>query len=62
MLDQSVLRLNANTTLTIEGVKDGGTGLLNMLKGAAHFLVVVPGAWKCRLPLLLPASGAPSFS
>jgi hypothetical protein len=24
MLDQSVLRLNANTTLTIEGVKDGG--------------------------------------
>jgi hypothetical protein len=50
MLDQSVLRLNANTTITIEGVKDGGTGLLNMLKGAAHFLSRGPRSLEVQTP------------
>ena len=50
MLDQSVLRLNANTTITIEGVKGGGTGLLNMLKGAAHFLSRGPQSLEVRTP------------
>ncbi len=50
MLDQSVLRLNANTTITVEGVKDGGTGLLNMLKGAAYFLSRGPRSLEVRTP------------
>lgn len=50
MLDQSVLRLNANTTITIEGVKDSGTGLLNMLKGAAHFLSRGPRSLEVQTP------------
>ena len=50
MLDQSVLRLNANTTLTIEGVKGGGTGILNMLKGAAHFFSRGPQSLEVQTP------------
>jgi Flp pilus assembly protein TadD len=37
MLDQSVLRLNANTTITIQAVKEERTGVIDLLKGAAHF-------------------------
>jgi tetratricopeptide (TPR) repeat protein len=50
MLDQSVLRLNANTSITIQGVKDGGTGLLNLLKGAAHFLSRGPRSLEVQTP------------
>lgn len=50
MLDQSVLRLNANTTITVEGVKGRGTGLLNMLKGAAHFLSRGPQSLEVQTP------------
>jgi tetratricopeptide (TPR) repeat protein len=37
MLDQSVLRLNANTTITIEAVKGERTGVVDLLRGAVHF-------------------------
>jgi hypothetical protein len=37
LMNQSVLRLNANTTITLEGVKEERTSLVNLLKGAAHF-------------------------
>ncbi|MGH7408002.1 MAG: FecR domain-containing protein, partial [Candidatus Methylomirabilales bacterium] len=37
LLDQSVLRLSANTTLTLEPVKEERTGVVNLLRGAAHF-------------------------
>lgn len=50
MLDQSVLRLNANTNITIQGVKEGGTGLLNLLKGAAHFLSRGPRSLEVQTP------------
>jgi ferric-dicitrate binding protein FerR (iron transport regulator) len=50
MLDQSVLRLNANTNVTIQGVKEGGTGLLHLLKGAAHFLSRGPRSLEVQTP------------
>jgi len=37
MLDQSVLRLNANTAITIQAVKQERTGGVDLLRGAAHF-------------------------
>jgi tetratricopeptide (TPR) repeat protein len=37
MLDQSVLRLNENTTLTLQAVKEERTGVIDLLRGAAHF-------------------------
>jgi tetratricopeptide (TPR) repeat protein len=37
MLDQSVLRLNAGTELTVEPVKGERTGAVGLLRGAAHF-------------------------
>jgi tetratricopeptide (TPR) repeat protein len=37
MLDQSVLRLNANTELTVEAVKEQRTGVVNLVRGATHF-------------------------
>lgn len=50
MLDQSVLRLNENTNITIQGVKEGGTGLLDLLKGAAHFLSRGPRSLEVQTP------------
>jgi tetratricopeptide (TPR) repeat protein len=38
LVNQSVLRLRENTTLTIEGLKDERTYLVDLLQGAAHFL------------------------
>jgi FecR protein len=37
LLNQSVLRLDANTTITLEAVKEERTGVIDLLKGAAHF-------------------------
>lgn len=37
MLDQSVLRLNANTQITLQAVKEEQTGVVDLLRGAAHF-------------------------
>ncbi|MEW6296503.1 MAG: TonB-dependent receptor [Thermodesulfobacteriota bacterium] len=37
LLDQSVLRLNENTTLTLQAVKEERTGVIDLLRGAAHF-------------------------
>jgi tetratricopeptide (TPR) repeat protein len=50
LLDQSVLRLNANTTITFEGVKEERTGLLALLRGAAHFLSRGPRSLEVRTP------------
>jgi hypothetical protein len=38
MLDQSVLRLNANTTITVQPVKEERTGVVDLIRGAVHFL------------------------
>jgi tetratricopeptide (TPR) repeat protein len=38
LLNQSVLRLNAGTEMVVEAVKDQTTGVVNLLRGATHFL------------------------
>ncbi|HSF01967.1 MAG TPA: FecR domain-containing protein, partial [Solirubrobacterales bacterium] len=50
MLDQSVLRLNANTELTIEPVKDQRTGVVSMLRGATHFFSRGPRSLEVQTP------------
>lgn len=50
MLDQSVLRLNANTELTVEAVKDERTGVVNLLRGAAHFFSRGPRSLEVQTP------------
>ena len=41
-LANSVLRLNANTTLTLQGVKKKETSLVDLVKGAAYFFSHTP--------------------
>ena len=50
LLDQSVLRLNANTELTVEPVKDQRTGVVNLLRGAAHFFSRGPRTLEVQTP------------
>lgn len=38
LMDRSFLRINENTTITLEGVLEERTSLIDLLKGAAHFL------------------------
>jgi tetratricopeptide (TPR) repeat protein len=37
LLDQSVLRLNANTTMTLQALEDRSTWVVDLLRGAAYF-------------------------
>ncbi len=53
MLDQSVLRLNANTEITVEAVKDESTGVVNMLRGAAHFFSRGPRSLEVQTPFTI---------
>ncbi|HET9492169.1 MAG TPA: FecR domain-containing protein, partial [Methylomirabilota bacterium] len=53
MLDQSVLRLNANTELTVEAVKDQQTGVINLLRGAAHFFSRGPRSLEVQTPFTI---------
>jgi tetratricopeptide (TPR) repeat protein len=50
MLDQSVLRLNARTEMTVEAVKEQRTGVVNLLRGAAHFFSRGPRSLEVRTP------------
>ncbi|MGE0822694.1 MAG: FecR domain-containing protein [Candidatus Binatia bacterium] len=50
MLDQSVLRLNENTTITLQAIKEEQTGVLNLLKGAAHFFSRGPRSLEVATP------------
>ena len=50
LMNQSVLRLNANTMITLEGVKEKRTSLVNLLKGAAHFFSRGPRSLEVRTP------------
>jgi tetratricopeptide (TPR) repeat protein len=50
MLDQSVLRLNANTEMTMQPVKDDRTGVVNLLRGAAHFFSRGPRSLEVQTP------------
>lgn len=50
LLDQSVLRLNENTTITLEAVKEERTGVVDLLKGAAHFFSRAPRSLEVQTP------------
>src|SRR4029453_6621599 len=50
LMNQSVLRLNANTVITLEGVQEEGTSLVNLLKGVAHFFSRGPRSLEVRTP------------
>ena len=50
LLDQSVLRLNANTTITVEAPKEGGTGVVDLIRGAAHFFARGPNSLEVKTP------------
>src|ERR687892_400554 len=50
MLDQSVLRLNAGTEMTVQAVKDERTGVVNLLRGAAHFFSRGPRSLEVQTP------------
>jgi tetratricopeptide (TPR) repeat protein len=50
LLDQSVLRLNANTTIKVEAPKEGKTGVIDMLRGAAHFFSRGPNSLEVNTP------------
>src|SRR5213594_3173717 len=53
LLDQSVLRLNANTTITLEGVKEERTGVVDLLRGAAHFFSRGPRSLEVQTPFAI---------
>jgi tetratricopeptide (TPR) repeat protein len=50
LLDQSVLRLNAGATVTIEPVKDQRTSVIGLLQGAAHFFSRGPRSLEVQTP------------
>src|SRR5262249_7896187 len=52
LLNQSVLRLRANTTLTLEGVKEERTSLVELLKGAVHFFSRGPRSLEVQTPFI----------
>jgi FecR protein len=51
LLDQSVLRLNVNTTLTFKAVKEERTSVVDLLKGAAHFFSRGPRSLEVQTPI-----------
>jgi tetratricopeptide (TPR) repeat protein len=53
MLNQSVLRLNANTEVTVEPVKDQQTGVVNLLRGATHFFSRGPRSLEVQTPFTI---------
>ena len=50
LANQSVLRLNANTSMTLEEVKDNKTSVVDMLKGAIHFFSRGPKSLEVQTP------------
>ena len=53
LLNQSVLRLNANSTITIEPPKEAQTGVIGMVKGAVHFFSRGPRGLEVQTPFTL---------
>jgi tetratricopeptide (TPR) repeat protein len=53
LLNQSVLRLDANTTITLEAVKEERTGVIDLLKGAAHFFSRGPRSLEVRTNIIV---------
>jgi len=53
MLDQSMLRLNADTEITLEAVKEERRGVVNLLRGAAHFFSRGPRSLEVQTPFMV---------
>ena len=50
LLNQSILRLNANTTITLEAPKAQRTGVVDLVRGAAHFFARGPNSLEVKTP------------
>ena len=50
LLDQSVLRLNAGATITVEAPKDERTSVVDLVRGAAHFFSRGPRSLDVKTP------------
>ena len=48
LMNRSFLRINENTTIVLEGVLEEKTSLIDLLKGAAHFLSREPRSLKVK--------------
>jgi len=48
--NETVIRLDQNTTLTLSGIKKKKTSVLDLLKGAVHFISRVPRTLKVNTP------------
>ena len=53
LLNQSVLRLNANSTITVETPKERRTGVIGLLRGATHVLSRGPNSLEVQTPFTL---------
>ena len=53
MLDQSVLRLNADAEITLEAIKEERTGVVNLLRGATHFFSRGPRSLEVQTPFMV---------
>jgi ferric-dicitrate binding protein FerR (iron transport regulator) len=50
LLNQSVLRLNANTTITVEAPKEQTTGVVDLLRGATNIFSRGPRSLEVNTP------------
>jgi tetratricopeptide (TPR) repeat protein len=53
LLNQSVLRLNANSAIVVETPKERTTGVVNLLRGATHVLSRGPNSLEVQTPFTL---------
>jgi len=53
LLNQSVLRLNANSAITVEAPKEEQTGVLSLVQGAAHFFARGPRSLEVQTPFTI---------
>ena len=50
LLNQSVLRLNANSSITVETPKERSTGVVDLVRGAVHFFSRGPNSLEVKTP------------
>ncbi len=50
LLDQSVLRLNAGSTITVEAPKERRTGVIDLVRGTVHFFSRGPNSLEVKTP------------
>ncbi len=60
-LAKSILRLNANTTLTLKDIKEKDTALIDLLRGAAYFFSLAPKSLEVVTPSAIAAVRGTEF-